>query len=169
MKLVEGEATVEDVGEFVARLDEIGDDHDCTVQAFDANYVVSHAHLSRALDLADRARERGEAVARDRGVEVMLYAAGRRQIDRALECGVREGRGPVVVLVAADGADDPVRAERAAASAVATELDQCGTLGEFDPERVRAYFDIGDAELDATDADLEALVLERVALLDVEK
>ncbi|WP_160135054.1 KEOPS complex subunit Cgi121 [Halococcus salsus] len=169
MKLVEGEATVENVGEFVAWLDEVGEAHGCTVQAFDANYVVSRAHLSRALDLADRARERGEAVARDRGVEVMLYAAGRRQIDRALELGVREGRGPVVVLVAADGADDSVQAERAAASAVAERLDQHGTLGEFDSERVRAYFDVADPELDATDADLEALVLERVALLDVEK
>jgi KEOPS complex subunit Cgi121 len=169
MELVEGETTIEDVGEFVAWLDGVGDDHDCTVQAFDARYVVSRAHLARALELADRARERGEAVARDRGVEVMLYAAGRRQIDRALECGVREGRGPVVVLVAADGADDPTRAERVAASAVANELDQRGTLGDYDPERVRAYFDIADPELDATDAGLEALVLERVALLDVEK
>ena len=169
MELVEGEATVEDVGEFVTWLDGIGDDHGCTVQAFDARAVVSHAHLARALELADRARERGEAVARDRGVEVMLYAAGRRQIDRALELGVREGRGPVVVVVAADGADDPTRAERAAASAVAEEVDPGETLEHYDPERVRSYFDITDAELAATDAGLEALVLERVALLDIEK
>lgn len=169
MELVEGEATVEDVGEFVTWLDGIGDDYGCTVQAFDARAVVSRAHLARALELADRARERGEAVARDRGVEVMLYAAGRRQIDRALELGVREGRGPVVVVVAADGADDPVQAERAAASAVAEEVDPCETLGHYDLERVWSYFDITDVELAATDAGLETLVLERVALLDIEK
>ena len=43
------------------------------------------------------------------------------------------------------------------------------TLGEFDPGRVRAFFDVSEAELAAVDGDLAALVHERVALLDVEK
>lgn len=110
MELVEGRATVEDVDEFVARLGAIGDEHGCTVQAFDARYIVSRTHLERALTLADRARERGEAIARERAVEILLYAAGRRQIERALELGVSEGDQPVVVLVAAEEGGD----ERAA-------------------------------------------------------
>jgi KEOPS complex subunit Cgi121 len=164
MELVEGRATVEDVDGFVARLGTIGDEHGCTVQAFDAHYIVSRRHLERALTLADRARERGEAVARERAVEILLYAAGRRQIERALELGVDEGDQPVVVLVASEGGD-----ERDAASAIETLLDSNATLGSFDEERVRAFFDIEERELAATDAGLAALVCERVALLDVEK
>jgi KEOPS complex subunit Cgi121 len=139
--------------------------HDTTVQAFDARYVVSRRHLERAVELADRARERGNAIARDRGLEIMLYAAGRRQIDRALEMGVDEGETPAVVLV--DGDDDET--ETAAAEAVAGLLDPAETLGAYDGARVRSFFDVEQAELDATDRGLEGLVLERVALLVVER
>jgi KEOPS complex subunit Cgi121 len=168
VKLLEGTAQVggarfEDVGAFVARLDAIGDSHDVTVQAFDARYVVSGRHLERALEVADRERDRGEAIARDRGVELLLYAAGRRQIDRALEMGVSPGETPLVVVV--DGPGD----EEAAADAVGELLGEETTLGEYDDESVRSFYDIGAAELAATDAGLEALVLERVALLVVER
>ncbi|GAA0459434.1 KEOPS complex subunit Cgi121 [Halococcus dombrowskii] len=165
MELVEGRATVEDVDEFVARLGAIGDEHGCTVQAFDARYIVSRTHLERALTLADRARERGEAIARERAVEILLYAAGRRQIERALELGVSEGDQPVVVLVAAEEGGD----ERAARDEIEPLLDAKDTLGDFDAARVREFFDIGERELAATEACLADLVRERVALLDVEK
>jgi KEOPS complex subunit Cgi121 len=168
VRLVEGVARVEDLDDFLARLGAVGDEHGCTVQAFDARYVVDRTHLRRALTLADRAIERGENVARDRGMEVLLYAAGRRQIDRSLELGVSAGETPAVVLVAADpAATDPD--ESAAATAAADLLGAGETLGDYDPERVRAFFDVGDAELAAVDGDLVALVHERVALLDVEK
>jgi KEOPS complex subunit Cgi121 len=165
MELVEGRATVEEVDTFVARLNDIGGEHGCTVQSFDARYIVSRRHLERALELADRARERGEAVARERAVEILLYAAGRRQIEQALELGVGEGEQPVVVLVAAEEGGE----ERGAVRAVGELLGTVDTLGAFDEERVRTFFDINDAELAATSRPLAALVCERVALLDVEK
>jgi KEOPS complex subunit Cgi121 len=172
MELVEG--TVEiggeafpDVETFVAALDEIGAQHDVTVQAFDSRYVVSRRHLERAVELADRERDRGEAIARDRSVEILLYAAGRRQINRALELGIGEGETPVVVLVDDESGD--ADAEAAAADAVASFVDPAETLGRYEEDRVREFYDIGAAELDATDAGLEALVLERVALLVVER
>jgi KEOPS complex subunit Cgi121 len=164
MELVEGRATVEDLDAFVARLGEIGDEHGCTVQAFDARYIVSRSHLDRALELADRARDRGAAVARERAVEILLYAAGRRQIEQALELGVGEGEQSVVVLTAAKDGD-----EHTAANEIDALLDTGSTLGTFDEERVRAFFDIDERELAATSRSLADLVHERVALLDVEK
>ncbi|QCC48795.1 KEOPS complex subunit Cgi121 [Halobellus limi] len=174
MKLVEGTVDVDDVDAFVAAIDEIASSTDTTIQAFDARYVVSERHLERAVELADRAFERGENVARDRAVEILLYAAGRRQITNALELGVSPGANRVVVLVdagEADPGDGPARNERAAAEAIRDRvLDDVGaTLGDYDPERVREYFDVSDAELDVVDGDLESLVLERAALLVVEK
>jgi KEOPS complex subunit Cgi121 len=164
MDLVEGVATVADLDGFVARLGDIGEEHDATVQAFDARYVVSRRHLARAVELADRAFERGENVARDRAVEILLYAAGRRQINRALEMGVSEGETPVVVVV--DGGDEGRAAEAVSALEAISPAD---TLGEYDRERVTAFFDVSEAELAAADATLADIVLERVALLDVEK
>lgn len=172
MRVVEGRATVEDVTAFVTELGEIGDDHDCVVQAFDARYVVDRTHLERAVELATRARARDDAIADDPAVEMLLYAAGRRQIDRALEMGVDEGECPVVIVVVERDAADPLTgtaAERAAADAVATRLDLADALGDFDEARVRAFFDVSERESAATDAALAALVRERVALLPVEK
>jgi KEOPS complex subunit Cgi121 len=168
MELVEGVVEVggerfPEVGAFVDALDAIGAEHGVTVQAFDARYVVSRRHLGRAVELADRERRRGDGIARDRGVEILLYAAGRRQINRALEMGVDEGATPAVVLVDGDG-DEP-----SAADAVRALCSPAETLGAYEETRVREFFDIGDAELAATDAGLEALVEERVALLVVER
>ncbi len=162
MRLVEGTATIDDVDAFLGRLDDIADGHDATVQAFDARYVVDRAHLERALALADRAIDRGEAIARDRAVEILLYAAGRRQINRALEMGVSAGECPVVVLV--DGGDGA-----GAAAAVRDLLDPAETLGAYDRERVMDFFDVTDTELGATSGTLADLVRERVALLTVER
>jgi len=166
MEVVEGTATVEDVDAFVAELGEIGDEYDSAVQAFDARYVVGREHLERAVACAERARAHGEAIADDPAVEILLYAAGRRQISRALEMGVSAGECPAVVVVhgLTEGAD-----ESGAAAAVADLLAPGETLGAFDEGRVRDYFDVSDRELAATDAGLPALVGERVALLAVEK
>ena len=190
MELVEGVATVESVDAFVERLGAIGDEHGVTVQAFDARYIVDRRHLDRAVELADRAIDRGENVARDRAVEILCYVAGRRQIERALEMGVSAGEGPAVVLAderagegsagraaetpaggATDVPSEPTAAEREAAESVRSRqpLDPAATLGEYGPDLVRAFFDVEQAELAAADGDLPALVHERVALLDVEK
>lgn len=168
MELVEGIVTIggerfPDVDAFVEWLDAVGTEHDVTVQAFDARYVVSRRHLERAVELADRERDRGAAIARDRGVEILLYAAGRRQIDRAMEMGVAEGATPAVVLV--DGAGD----ESATADRVREAVEETETLGGYDGDRVREFFEIGPAELETVDGDLEALVRERVALLVVNR
>lgn len=163
MEVVEGRATVEDLDAFVARLGEIGATHGCAVQAFDARYVVDRAHLERAVELADRARARGDAIANDHAVEILLYAAGRRQINQALEMGISTGESPVVVVVHGDGD------EAEAAAAVREELTPADTLGAYDDERVRSFFDVSEQETTATSASLPALVRERVVLLTVNK
>ena len=169
MRLIEGVVDVDDVDAFVADLDAVAAESGATVQAFDARYVVNRRHLERAVELADRAIDRGEAIARDRGVEILLYAAGRRQITDALELGVSAGSNRVVVLVDTD--DDAAEVESDIADAVRSRVVDTvePTLGEYDAERVREYFDIGEQELDVVGGDLEALVLERVALLVVEQ
>ncbi|PSP63912.1 KEOPS complex component [Halobacteriales archaeon QH_8_67_36] len=166
MEVIEGRADIDDVGAFVAELDGIGDDHGVTVQAFDARYVVDRAHLERAVDLAARARERADTIAEDFGVEILLYAAGRRQINRALRMGVSEGDCPVVAVIV-DGNDR--KDEAAAAADLGEALDDAETVGDYDEARVREFFDVGDTELAATDGTLADAVRERVALLVVEK
>lgn len=134
------------------------------VQAFDARHVADRDHLRRAFDIAERERARGEAIARDREMEVLLYAAGRRQIERALAMGAREGE-PAAVLVAGD--EDAVGRGVPAVRALGCLDAHEAPLG--DPATLREFFEVSDAELAAADGDLAGLVHERVALLVVER
>ncbi|KTG20096.1 KEOPS complex subunit Cgi121 [Haloferax profundi] len=164
MRVLEAEATVSDLDAFIATVGDISDDTGATIQAFDARFVVGRDHLERAVELADRAIARGNEIARDRAVEFILYASGRRQINRAFEMGVSEGTLPVVIVV--DGGD-----EGAAETALFDRLDleQAETLDDYDRDQVCDFFDIGAAEITAADGDIPALVQERVALLTVDR
>ncbi|MCO8265729.1 MULTISPECIES: KEOPS complex subunit Cgi121 [unclassified Haloferax] len=164
MRLVEAEATVSDLDSFIAVVGEVADETGATVQAFDARYIVDREHLERATALADRAIGRGNEIARDRAVEILLYASGRRQINRAFEIGVSEGTLPVVILV--DGGDE---ADAEAALFDRLDLEPAETLGDYDESLVRDVFGVGETELNVADGDLPVLVKERVALLAVER
>ena len=178
-RLTAGTAAIDDLDAFLSALDEIAAETGAVVQAFDADLIVSAAHLREATRLAGRAIAREDAVARDPGVEVMLYAAGSRQIDRAFALGVEEGEHGVVVLVAdfggVSGADRPAADLDAAAASVEellaspTEVAADGFEPSFDPERVREFYGVGDREIAATAGSLADIVRERVALLDVKK
>ncbi|WP_297886087.1 KEOPS complex subunit Cgi121 [uncultured Halorubrum sp.] len=180
VRLVAGTFAIDDLDAFLGDLDAVAAETGAVVQAFDAGLVVSATQLRGAARLAARAIARGEAVARDPGVEVLLYAAGRRQIDRALELGVSAGERRVVVL-AADFGDVP-GVKRSAADldaavdglrSLATDSSEIasgdGRSTEFDEDRVREFYGVTDRELAATNGDLADAVRERVALLDVEK
>lgn len=167
MIVVEGYAIVDDLGSFLDTLDDIGDRYGCTVQAVDARYIAGTDHVRTALELADRAIERDDAIARDRGMELLLYLAGSRQIDTALGLGVEPGRTPTLVVI--DGDDEQGAAEAVRTLSAIEPADLVAGEEFGDPERLRDWFEIGDAELSATEADLQALVRERTALLAVEK
>lgn len=174
MRLVAGRADVDDVDGFVSWLGDVGERHGCAVQAFDARYVADETHLTAAVERANRAFERGENVARDRSVEILLYAAGRRQIDQAVEMGVAAGDDvPMVVVVDAwsSGGGSDTGDESGSVDTVMERITGDGSVlgGARDEGRIRSFFDIGEREVAAAATDLSGLVRERVALLDVEK
>jgi KEOPS complex subunit Cgi121 len=180
VRLVAGTFAIGDLDDFLADLDEIAEATGAVVQAFDADLVVSATQLREAARLAARAIARGEAVARDPGVEILLYAAGSRQIDRALELGVAEGERDAVVVVAdfgdVRGADRPTADLDRAVEAVrglavdSSELPDGNALSTaFDEDRAREFYGVTDRELAATNGGLADAVRERVALLDVSK
>lgn len=168
MQLLTSTLSIDDIDTFVATLGDVGDQHGTTIQAFDARYVAGTRHLERAVSLADRSLERGDAIARNRAVEILLSAAGRRQITRALEMGVEEGETDAVILI--DGGDETA-AREALESLEAVEDLAVGTQKALRGETaaICSFFSITAEERAATDATLESLVCERVALLELEK
>ena len=164
MEWLAGELLIDDLDSFLETIDDVATRHGTTIQAFDARYVAGSEHLERAVAAAERAIETDDAIARDPAVEVLCYAAGRRQIDRALEMGIDEGTQPAVIVTF--GGD-----ESGAIDSLEERLDitPMPVLEDVDEDRLMDFFDVTPTEREATDASLEALVCERVALLVVEK
>lgn len=146
--------------DFLEALRTVDQQYDVLLQAFDARYIAGEAHLRAALEHATRSMARGENVADELAVEVLLYAAGRRQIDQAMELGLGTGDQSVIALLAGDREVEAATAVRGLIEPGPVEPDEA-TIAE--------YFEITPAERRATTGDLADLVCERVALLDVEK
>jgi KEOPS complex subunit Cgi121 len=184
VRLLAGRPTVADPEALLDELRAIADEHGAGVQAFDASYVAGRGHLERAVELARRERERGDGIADSLSVEVLCYAAGRRQISDALTMGVDEAtEGVVVVVLERSDGDDDARADPTDAVDRAcdrlqedfdladstTDAEARTVLESIDEARLCSYFDVSAAERDAALADLPELVAERVALLVVER
>lgn len=163
MRIVDGWADIDDVDSFLDELDSIADDHGSVVQAFDTRYVAGQAHLEAAVDRANRAFDHDDTIADDRAIEILCYAAGRRQIERAMALGVKAGRCPVAAVIDGGAEDD-------AAGDLQEHIESDAVLGVArDDDLIMDFFNITEPERSATDAGLEALVIERVSLLAVEK
>lgn len=162
MRLLVGWLEVDDPDDALGSIEAVTGRTGATIQAFDARYVVNETHLDRAVELADRAIDRGDAIADDRAVEILLYAAGRRQINRAMRMGIKDATHPVAILI--DGGD-----ETAAAASIDDMLTERGSLdGSLADETIiREFFHVTDAEL-STGISLADAVLERVALLAID-
>ena len=167
MRVLERTAVVEETDAFLESLAEIRDRHDVVAQAFDARYVVSKLHVEEAVGKAKRSFERDENVADSLSMEVLLYAAGTRQIDVATRMGLRPGEHDAVFIVEGEGDE---KKEEEAADEIHAMTYEPEEFVYGDEKRLLDFFGLTDEELGAVGEDrLEYLVLERVALLDVNK
>ena len=161
MAYVAGHTEITDLDEFLASLDEIGRRHQCIVQAVDGRYVAGPHHLEQAVTYATEAINDGKGIADDPAIEILLYIAGTRQIERAIEIGVSEGRQQVVIVITGED-------EETALDEVKELLLDTMPLNP-DADRLQTWFGITEAEQEATHASLEQLVCERVVLLVLDR
>ena len=142
---------------FVARLHEVAGELGLEAQAFDADMVFGGEHLLVAWEHTERAFDRGRNIATDRMMEVLLFAAGERQIETALaKIGLKEGQGGMALLIVGEGDSAPLLDKlglERADELLEGRMDKLSSIG-LTPEEIRSVerervFD---------------LVLERVAL-----
>lgn len=172
-----GRVTIASVDSFLAALQRLARVYAVTIQAMDAELVAGEAHLRAAVEKAIRAFEQGRHLTGDLGLEILLYLAGKRQIERALALGVSAGDRRVVILLvdpAGTSTSESVAAEvkrhvgLAEEPLAALELAREGDAGRL--TELARFFGITTEELQAVGTEkLNLLILERVALLDVLK
>ena len=168
IQIISGTINITNLPGFLKQLTDIGEPHNITVQAVNADLLTGSRHFMFAVKKAIRSFESGRNIANNLGMEIMLYAAGTRQIERALGLGVRIGENRIaLVLVGEKGIDDAlVQVSELLDTVDPTVLDYSGAQ----KGGILEFFSITPDELDAVDeGNIPELVLERVALVDIIK
>jgi KEOPS complex subunit Cgi121 len=97
--VVGGKITIGSVQAFLRELDAIAQPSNTTIQAVDATKVAGRRHVDCAVRNAMRSFRDHRNIATDLGVEILLHLSACRQIRKALEMGVHEGKMDVLFIV----------------------------------------------------------------------
>jgi len=173
-KIVAGNVSITNVDAFLASLSGLAHKYAVTIQAMDAELIAGEAHILSAVKKALRAVTSGTSITSDLGLEILLYAAGKRQIERALAMGISEGENRVAFVIVATSEERDLElvaeAVKSKIELVEWPIAELESYSEAKTENLKKFFAISEAELEAVgEKKLKMLVLERVALLDVLK
>lgn len=167
LTIVGGKVEIKDVKAFINKLAAIGEECNVTVQAVNADRVAGRGHIEFAANKAVEAFRQKTNLARDPGMEIMLYLRGRRQIEKALELGVHEGMNDVAIVIIGE---DPGCAEDKARALLDEVDDGVVDYDHKKDEALMRLYDITTAEVDIVGRErIPLLVRERSALLEFEK
>lgn len=162
IQILEGTIFIENKELFLKKIKEISTGKNLVIQALDADKLAGKVHLTFAIEKALNSFKKGTNIANDLAKEILLYAAGTRQINRAVKVGVHDGWNNIAIVAVGDMID-------------------LSAFDEITPRNVLQYsgsknsalmdiFNITREEVEAAGADkIPKLVLERVALVDVMK
>lgn len=144
----------------MAALRGLQDEYGCVILALDAEKVVGERHAAFAANKALRAFAERRNVAKNVGVEILRYASGQRQIERALSMGISEATSRVALMVVENGTTPEL----------SSVFEADGQGPSWNEEAVKEAFEIGDEEIEAVGQEkIPDLVLERVALVDAHR
>jgi KEOPS complex subunit Cgi121 len=162
IRILEGAIFIEDIEVFLRKIKEKRKSKETVILAFDADKLAGEEHLMFAIEKAMNSFKTGRNIAKDPGKEIMLYAAGTRQINRAMKIGVRNGKNNIALVGIGEEID----------MSTFDEITS-GNVLRYDPSKNKVlmdFFNITHEEIKAVGVDkIPELVLERVALVDVNK
>lgn len=163
--LIFGRPVIRDRVEFISALKRLQASHGCVIQALDADKVVCERHLLFATEKALHAFSKGRNIAKDPGVEILRYASGERQIERALSIGLSSSTKRIALVLAPMPSNADCSFPNALELSSIVEEDGLGC--SFKLGSVKEAFNISEEEISAVGEDrIPDLVLERVALVD---
>lgn len=164
---------IKNVESFIVQVLSFSKKENLVVQAFDATAIYSTDHLISATEHAKRAFQQGTNATNSLALEILLYASGERQIEKALKkIGVTKGQQRVAFVLT-----DGLNGKRNASSEAALKKKLLQTLHlQSDETAIRGdketlqRFGITEKELLTTpESHYGDLILEKIALVDVMK
>jgi KEOPS complex subunit Cgi121 len=161
--------TVGNVDEIFEELASVDRKHGTVSQIFDASRIAGKSHLLHGARLALIAQATGKNFANSLNIELVCWVAGERQINRAFEkVGMREGNMAVAILTVGKTRSGMRRAREDILRELHIKRDDSVLeLASRKTVKLLEIFSIPKRELDI--ADVQKLVLERIALLSLQR
>jgi len=145
---------------------------DCQVQVFDAKMIAGLDHLFFSVLNGLRSFESGNKISDSLAIEILLYASGQHQINKAIQMlGIKPDSSQIAVVVLSKSREKAVQAMLKVSEAVSGEKsDEVIDLTDEKFQVIKSMFEISDAELEATRRTskkeaLRNILIERSALL----
>jgi KEOPS complex subunit Cgi121 len=92
IKLVGAKGNIQDIDLFLKEIQKISEEYSIVIQAMDADWIYVKNHLISAINHAKRAFEQKKNSTNSFAMEILLYASGDRQIQKAIKkIGVKKG------------------------------------------------------------------------------
>ena len=173
MVVIGAYGTIKNVDSFVKRLLRFSKEENLVIQAFDATVVYGKDHLISATIHAQRAFEQRTNATNSLALEILLYAAGERQIQKAIKkIGVKKGKQQIAFVFVNEMMQ---KKNKCIDEAVIKKLLRLFHLTSDDNvlkgnRNVLKRFGITDQELSTIHmSNYGDLILEKVALVDIIK
>jgi KEOPS complex subunit Cgi121 len=163
IRLLFGKPVIRDRGGLLSAINDLQFRHGCIVQVLDAEKVAGERHIRFAAKKALAAFSEHRNVAKDAGMEIMRYASGERQIERALFMRISDSTERIALVIAGDAS----RCNWPDASELSLIIEPDAKGCSFCAKAVKEAFNISSEELRIVGEErIEDLVIERVALVD---
>ena len=160
------EITIKDLPGYLHRLRSLSTEYGLHIILFNEEMMAGIAHVGMALSHAFRAVKSGTCISSSVEIEALLYAAGSRQVIDGAKFGLHEGVNRAYLCLCPDSED----VWNILSNEMHLSSDDWEVLGNIKKSRLISAFGVTAPELSVTGEDrLKDLVLERVALLDVNK
>ncbi|MCE8429747.1 MAG: hypothetical protein J5U19_15350 [Candidatus Methanoperedens sp.] len=160
--IIEGTVFIEDLEGFLRKLKIFGKKNNVAIQVLDADKLAGEKHIRFAVEKALNSFRNETNIANDLAKEILLYAAGTRQINKAIRLGIHAGQNNVALVVVGGEPDLSAFEEISRAEVLEYNISK--------KEAIMKVFSITQEEIDiAGEEKIPELVLERVALVNVFK
>lgn len=171
--VIGAQGSIKNVDTFISQLLMFSKKEHLVIQAFDAAMIYSKDHVISATTHAKRAFQQGTNATGSLALELLIYAAGERQIEKAIKkIGVKKGKQKIAFVLTdpVDGKGKKTIDDSIKKKLLKTFDLQCDEKAIQGDKMTLKRFGITDRELSTIPGEQYGdLILEKVALVDIIK
>lgn len=167
IEIIGAKGKIDNVDDFLKKVKDFSLEKDVKIQIFNADLIYGKNHLLSAYEHSDRAFKTNTNTTNSLEMEIILYAAGERQIKLAIpKIGIKNGDSNIAIILIKNKnfqtkLIDELLLRLSLIQDDSVLLSNINTLNKFG---------IKNAELDTiSELEYEDLILEKVALVDILK